>query len=526
MQASVSSSSPSSSDYDDLLSTIRARVATVTGPLFVTDATGLFDVFLAGLPAEERQHYTCRSCRGFFDAYGGVVTIGGDGRALPVFWDPTTARGIFAPIVAALAKIVARAKVVGVFLASETTWGRPVTGAWHHIAVEPPRSLVYRASPLKTAYQASAEKREDYGMLCRGLADFTAEVLGQAVTILQAEALTRSEKFLGVAKWLADLHTARADAKGSARDNVTWLAVATAPAGFCHVRSTMIGTLLEDLAAGLPFEEVKRKFTAKMHPLQYQRPQAPPAAGNIAAAEKVIAGLRSSGSLDRRFARLSDVVTLWTPTPTTPPTNPGGVFGHLAAKGVTKPAPLNLPPVVMTWEKFARTVLPDAVSMECEVSSSGNFHAFTAASNPDAPPIIQWDREDRRNSVSWYTYHGGSLASRWGLAPGFRPVSALTLFPNMWQEGHAHHGAGVLFALEGAKDSQNNSLCLFPEHLRSDYHGIRATIEAHSKSGKLTGQQEAEVCGLTVRKGTPSTLTVRVTPKVGGPVTYRIDRWD
>ena len=111
--------------------------------------------------------------------------------------------------------------------------------------------------------------------------------LAQALKLLKSEALYRSEKVLGQAQWLYDLHRALPSRRN--RDHVLWRAVAAAPAGFCHPRSSMIGTLLEDLAAGMPFDDVSRRFAEKMHPLLYQRPQAAPSAGNIAQAEKIVA---------------------------------------------------------------------------------------------------------------------------------------------------------------------------------------------------------------------------------------------
>ena len=41
------------------------------------------------------------------------------------------------------------------------------------------------------------------------------------------------------------------------RRNLFWLTVALAPAGWCHVKNTMIGSLVEDLADGLPFADRK-----------------------------------------------------------------------------------------------------------------------------------------------------------------------------------------------------------------------------------------------------------------------------
>lgn len=50
------------------------------GPLFTTDASDLFEVFLGALPAERRQHYTCHACRRFLNRFGSVVRIEADGR--------------------------------------------------------------------------------------------------------------------------------------------------------------------------------------------------------------------------------------------------------------------------------------------------------------------------------------------------------------------------------------------------------------------------------------------------------------
>jgi hypothetical protein len=196
------------------------------------------------------------------------------------------------------------------------------------------------------------------------LNEFPLPVVEQAVNILQAEALYRSEKCLGVAQWLKDLHENRNATRNNAiKANITWLAVATAPAGFCHPRSSMIGTLLEDIAAGLPFEMIRRRFAMKMDPLAYQRPQAPPSAGNIAQAEKVVARLKAAGSLKRRFATLSDVQAIWTPEPVREkaPDSGGGVFAHLKPGSPATTPVIEVPPQTMTWVKFRDTVIPDAV---------------------------------------------------------------------------------------------------------------------------------------------------------------------
>ena len=53
-----------------------------------------------------------------------------------------------------------------------------------------------------------------------------------------------------------------------------------------------------------------------------------------------------------------------------------------------------------------------------------------------------------------------------------------------------HQGEGVILVIDRARDSQNASLAIFPETLRSDLHAIRATVEAFSKAGKLEAQKK------------------------------------
>lgn len=531
--------------YEAFLAGIRQRCSAVSSKavaLFVTDATGLFDAFLAALPEHRRRHYTCNACRRFMDRFGGLVAINEDGSTHPLFWSYLEAPRFFHAAVKAVARLVAQARVVGVHVSDETTWGTPSNKSkktpfeWHHMAVEPPPSLVYTPTALKNAGQRAAELTQDYQTLTRGLGEFPIDVARQAHTLLTSGNLYRSEKCIGVAKWLLDLHEQRARAMSSThRQNITWLFIATAPIGFCHVRSSMIGTLLEDIAASMSFEAIKERFDSKMHPLQYQRPQVPPAAGNVAHAEKIVAELRSAGALNRRFAKLEDVQTIWKPTPAPERAPAGGVFGHLRTKGVADAASHSIeqPAVTMTWEKFARTVLPEAAKIEAVISYSNmNFAAMVTATDPTAPPLLQWDREDKRNTVSWYLYHGGSPASRWGLQAGaYCRVTGIALQPSMWDAERAqeHQGKAVFFLLHGAKDlGYESGGAFFPETLRAEYRSVRATMEAYAKNAVIEGKDDASACGIKLEGGAKDNwnVTVRVTDKNGQRLSYALDRWD
>lgn len=533
MSIAIHNHQHSGDEFDAFAQASHANFASVVaahGPhLFTVDAGDLFAAYLENLPAEERQHHTCHCCRRFIEQYGNLAAITADGLLIPVMWNLSGVPDLYSGAVHAMASMVSRGRVTGVFLSKEATWGTPQTGTWTHFAQRPPVALIHRNRAL-TPGQAMAAKREDFGTLNRGIAEFSRDHVAQALTLLEADALYRAEKVIGPARWLLQLHDARDGKRGLARDNVTWLAVASAPVGFCTPRSSMVGTLLEDIAAGMNFATVKKRFDAKMNPLQYQRPQAPASAGNIAQAEKLVAELGLEPALHRRFARLEELQTVWTPTEVQKPDAKGGVFGHLQPKGEAKPAAMNVPPQTITFEKFRRTVLPAAKQIEFYLPPhSLNFCAMLTAVHADAPPILQWDSEESRNPFSWYVYNGGSLPHSWGLSSGsYVKVTGITLKPNMWagEERFSHQAKGALFVLEGARDTRNPGLGLFPEILKADLHKVRATIEAYSRSGQVDGADEASANGILVGNGvTNQDNVVRVTTDLG-MAQYKIDRWD
>lgn len=514
-------------DYYTLEKIVSARVLAAAGRQLFRTATGstLFDTYLAGIPEDRRQHYNCHCCRKFIQDYGGLVTIEG-GSTSSVLWSEYAAPNVFAHPLREMKQIVEKAQVIGVFLTSESTWGTPKTKDWTHLSGIFPGVF----SGVKTADQVVAEKSEDRKMLLHGIADYSLEVISQAVQILRVDGVDRSEKALAIGEWFFKVAREYQDSKGSKRNNLLWAAVADAPPGFCHVRSTMISTLLDDLKSGIPYGTIVERWAKKMHPLQYQRPTAPPKEGQIEAAEKLVEKLGVAPSLLRRAATLADVLKKeWEPTILLQEApREGKVFDHLREQKHRMPG-VEVPAVNITWEKFARTVLPTASEIEVLVPIQGPFYGLLTATVPESPPILQWDGLEGhpRNPCSWYFYHGGSVAKRWDLTPGWVALKAIFLSPFMWQEPQrfSNHEPNAFFAIEGCVDRREPSICLFPESLRSDLHGIRSVVEAHSRSAKATGVESGTANGLALSKGSNTPITVR-TRVSGVTSTYKIDRWD
>ena len=501
-------------------------------PLFTTSVENLYDIFLANLPEEGRQHYNCNACRNFVNHYGGIVFVNSSGQLFPAMWS-FTCPDFFYEACCAVRKAVSESKITGVFIPESKKLGIPRTNEWTHMHVEVPKKIIYK-NKLKTADQEAAEKKEDFRMLMRALQNYKLSTVETAVNLLRSDTLYRGEKTLGIAEWFLEVKQLFEIHKKPSSVNVTnliWVKVATAPAGFCHISSSMIGTLLDDIEAGYDYNDIKRRFDEKMNPLKYQRPQAAPSVGNVRRAEEIIAKLGLENSLKRRYARLDEIPTIWKPRSLAEDFVSTGVFAAIKTKESLQNKEYDIVPraTKMTWEKFQRTVLPIAKKIEFVTKfGTDSYAAIVTAEHPDAPPIILWDNEETRNPFSWYLYSGGSPASHWGLKHSVCvEVTGITYQPNMWTIHENYGGQGVFFILKGCKDiNGSSSLALFPEVLRRELREVRSTIEAYSQMHKLSGKDEASACGILLQdSNTDWNCRLRVTTDVGVSE-YILDRWD
>jgi hypothetical protein len=498
--ATTNDMNPREHAYDEFEAAVAASLA-ADGPLFTTDVDpeSLWDEYLDAIPEAWRSHYTCRTCRNFVTAVGGLVRVGDDGSRVSAAW-PESVPPFFAEAARRLRAIVEAAKINGVFLASEPVLGVATnvskkTGAtWTHLHAKNRRP--WRKTTL-TASQKMAALVEDHGVLCRSFAEYGEDVAAEALRVLESDHLDRSSKAVELVRWYINVLR---DRKSPA---LVWKAVAGAPLGWCHVKNTVVSTLMDDVANGVSFETAKKKWAEKMHPLQYMRPQAAPTDGAIERAEKIAEKLGIARSLERRFARLDELTEhlLWTPRAEENESK-DGVFGHLRTKpvGVKR---MQLPAKTVSMETFVADVLPTAKRVTLDLSYSDNFVGLTTAVRADAPPLLRWDYEDERNPFAWYGYHGGSSPQAWGLTMGTRDVAAILYGPPSWTKDSARlkrHETDtprqMVFVLAGARDSRGGCPALFPECLRGELHEVRSVIEAHNNRTKASGAEEASANGI------------------------------
>lgn len=119
-------------------------------------------------------------------------------------------------------------------------------------------------------------------------------------------------------------------------------------------------------------------------------------------------------------------------------------------------------------------------------------------------------------------------------------MKALISFPHMWRDHFSsaldaldepkaeafkfkRHGISFLFRLEGAKETSNRGLALFPSLMKREFHPVRSTVEAFSHGGKVKypGDEET-VAGFSVKKDGSLDIEVGVMTRTGQVSRYHI----
>lgn len=373
--------------------------------LYRVKVAGLWEAFLCNIDERYRQQYQCRTCRHFVERYGNIVVLHEDGSYVSPFWGMTNIPDMFVTSFSIMNEMVMKAaRVNGIFASDKALLGTPETDGWTHMYAILPDRLVNK-SRLEKATQIEAKYKEEYRTLANALQEYSLNTVAQAIELLKTNAMYRSDRILGHAKWFGKLQEKLQTASNNnQKNNMIWYATGTAPNGYCHIKSSVIGSLLDDIVAGYSTRVIKARFEEKMNPTNYMRSQSAPTVNAIEQAEKIVEKLGIADSLRRRYAHFDEVKDhcIWLPKQEKEEKK-NGVFSHLStkAKDAVQESKLNLPTSTMTWVKFARTVLPDASKIEVLVDNPSRFMAMVTEAVVDSEPILNWD-----NPFSWY-YHSG-----------------------------------------------------------------------------------------------------------------------
>lgn len=505
--------------------------------------TDLFKVYIDSLPPADQQHYTCNTCRQFIMRFAHLVKVDDDGALKSVLWneDALGEGHYFYNTVKALREAVEKLEIAGPFFWNQPLMGLPVQAGWDHFHVVQPLENVWQKSMfgrLSTKpEQLAAIFAHEFEIMEVHLQTYPADIAKTAYDLVTSDEVFGKPNVVGPATWFNRVHELRGRTQNQKfQRNMLWAMVVLAPIGFAHISSTMINTLLEGLKSGEDLDATAGKFASRLGAKNYKRKLAPPTEGNIARAEVLIADLGLAPSFGRRYATAADLpahAVYWAlkAQAEAEPESDGSIFGYLktTAKNKTKELTQLRQQSPMSWAKFSRDIMPNAVKLEMVLPNAPfEYAALTTAVDPEAPPLVMWDKEGARNPVTTYRYVDGSPPHMWNLqANQLTTVTHVVQTPEHWQGKLPNFQDGVIFVLQGARDlnHKNVGLGLAPGFLRSDLKEIEATMQAHVMSKHIEGFGEDNVAGLSYSQGdrVPRFFRVTTDSTVGD---YIVDRWE
>ena len=481
--------------FDQWNDQIIAKYNTVTTPLFVVslEHNELFEEYIASLPYHEQQPHNCNCCKDFLNRFGGLVTID-NGTIKSALFDVDKTPDLYKDAVRNMIQHIEQSFITHQFITDESRMGVKEQGGFTHFYA--PTLMIHRNTRRDmTAGQLQALSKENFKCLDRAITEFTSVHVNTALKILESDTLWQSERFIPQVEWLQQLHFDLRRVKKDQRKNVIWNAVGSAPQGWCTPRSSVIGSLIEDIIDNKPFNTIKSNFETRVNPINYKRPTSGPKDQQVLRAEKYFDEHGYNRSIKRRYATHLEIpseVKLFASKQ--PQSNETSTFGHLKSKPVVNRT--RLPMAKMTAVKFIRDILPNLDKILFNTVHSSYF-AMTTAVDITAPCILKWDNDNRRNPFSWYQYYNGSSPLNWNLQNRkLHEVQVITNSPESW---FTMDITKLCFFIESASDRNNPSSALFPDTLKAEFHQYRNTIENHSKMTKL-GVVNNPACGVMISK--------------------------
>lgn len=383
--------------------------------LFVVDLSGdeVWEAYIGAFPDgtnrlyKTRTEFDCSCCKQVVRNIGNVVRIS-DVNKEPV-WEYADLEYPFNVVASVLHDLVMSKPVVGLFRASEPTYGSEVTrqlvkdnkGAvstvkeWNHFHVKIASNHFLKDSgPVKGEYASATH------VFKRGLEELSPAAVQQVLELIDSNALYRGVEHKAAVQGFATMQAKYGRLKSDdSKNNFVW---ANAKSTGSRFRNTVIGTLVQDLSEGKDLEQAVKSFESKVAPTNYKRTTALITPKMIEAAQKTLAELGLEEAIQRRFAKLSDVSVnnvLWVDNSARAQMKEG-IAGLLADQVKKTVISLDDYAPSITIETFMSDVLPKAQAIGVMLKSvhMSNFVSITAGDDP--AKLFKWG-----NNFAW-SYDG------------------------------------------------------------------------------------------------------------------------
>lgn len=408
------------SDFSAFAQAVRAKFEQMSKQdLFIidTDKDTLFGLYLASFPDGTnpiyltRTEHDCNCCKQFIRNIGNVVVIDKNTHELDSVWNVKGLPYPYDIVAAEMHKYVVGQHIKSSWFTPERSYGKPSTNqlmpdgktvkTWKHFSGDVPAKALSAAPD-----RLRGEKDMTAQVFRRGLEELTDEAMQTVLDLIRENSLYRGQEHLNNIKAFSLMASYYKSLPNDKAKNLFIWENINNPAA--RLRNTAIGTLLQDLSAGVDIETSVKSYETKVAPENYKRTTALITPAMVKAATKTIADLGLEPQLQRRLANISDVSVnnvLWVDRSSKAHMQSGLeqlLMGQTKASATKKKA-TSVNEISIT--DFIQTVVPTATEMELQFTGNhvGNLMTLTTRSSErsdDDVPLFKWD-----NDFAW-SYRG------------------------------------------------------------------------------------------------------------------------
>ena len=382
--------------------------------VFVADIDGdaLWEKYLASFPEgtdpifRKRTWHDCSCCKQFIRRAGCVVTIAEDGTMHTV-WDTASedAPEFYKDIAHALRMAVLLSGIRDIFRVAknESHFGAKQT---HSLDEETKAALTwdhFYTGEIPARFRAALPDtdRGDYRTTVqvfeRGLVELKPDAIDTVLSLIESNNLYRGEEHLRAVTGFQRLqHAFTKLSVVQSRKHFVW---ANASSPVARFRSTVIGTLVQDLSEGQDLETAVRSFEVKVAPQNYKRTTALITPMMVKKATDTISELGLESALERRYAVIGDISVndvKWVDGAARPLMK-GGIgemlLQHVASTTTEAKGDENAEHISIG--DFMTKVLPTAQGMEVFFSGAhlSNLMVLTAPVDPAPKQLFRWTND-------------------------------------------------------------------------------------------------------------------------------------
>jgi len=401
----------------------------------------IWEKYLSSFPAGTneifivRAEHDCSTCKSFIRQYGRIVLLENDGKKLTTIWD-----GLgkipepYHTVVKELAKFVKNAAISKPFFFTERKFGNQLNRKEREDGTIE-RFYHFYGSAVSIQQKKNVPRLvgnlvSQKGTLQRALEDLTLDSAEVVLELIQQGSLYRGAEHKN-----ALLNFVKAKKKWEKlapkmRERWLWLNLKST---VTFLRNSSIGTLLQNISAGMDLDTAVRKYEAIVAPANYKRPKAIFTKKMLSDAKQALSDAGLLSALKRRFATLDDISVnnvLFVDRDQRL-AQESDIFSELETKAVSNPKKFGKVQEIGI-EDFLKNVLPGSTKVEALIENSlnNNFVSLLAPSVPDSKTLFKWD-----NRFSW-SYNGNLTDSsiKRNVSKAGGSVTGVLRFSIQWNE--------------------------------------------------------------------------------------------